>query len=125
MHDAATAVRGFQTELEPAVSAAVEGDAPADQVVDSLRGSTCDALDHWNIAQAGAGSHGIGCVQSRVVVDSDGGGDAALSPGAGRAGGEGRLGQHDDGLGCQMQGSQKPGKTAADDDRLAGKRLRC
>src|SRR5262249_14567528 len=123
MHDAAVAVRGFQAELESAVGPTVKGDAPAGQVFDGAGGSGSDALDHRSITQFGARSDGIGRMQSRVIVRSDSRGDATLCPGAGRAQGEWRLGEHDDGLGREMQGGQQSCESGTDDDRLARKRV--
>jgi hypothetical protein len=44
-------------------------------------------------------------------------------PGAGRAQGERRLGEHDHGLGREIEGSQQPCEAGADDDRPIGKRV--
>ena len=49
--------------------------------------------------------------------------DTTLCPGAGRAQGEWRLGEHNDGLGREMQGCQQSCESGTDDDRLGRTRV--
>ena len=76
--DAPPAVRGLQSEPEPAVRAAVETRAEPRQRLDRLGGGCGNVTDDGGIAQPVAGGERVGAMQVRPVVGAEACRNAAL-----------------------------------------------
>lgn len=78
MGDARMGMGGFEMQVERAVRAAVEGDAPVQQALDGGGAVLRHAVDGLRIAQVRAGGERVGGVSGGAVLRVEGGGDAAL-----------------------------------------------
>ncbi len=81
--DAAVGVGGFETQGQIAVGIQIERDAVVAQCLDRGRAGGGDAGNGVGIAQTVAGGQRVDGVGLGAVIGADGGGDAALGPGAG------------------------------------------
>ncbi len=118
VHDAPARVRGLQPDAKRAVRVAVETGAVPCQRPDRGGPGLDDAAHRVRVAQAGTGGERVGDVQLGAVVRADGGGDAALRPGARRQGAERARGQDRDRPRRQVQRRQQAGEAGADDQHV-------
>ena len=111
--DPGARVGRLEPEAEPAVGAAIEPGAQAEQLVNPVRAFACEDADGFGVGQPVAGGEGVGRVLAGAVAGPEGHRDAALGPGAGAVG-ERFLGDHDR---RQSLGSEPPGRPEAGDAR--------
>ncbi len=90
LDDAIGRVCGFAAQLEIAEIVAVEGGAPAREILDARDGLGGDAGGGAMVDNAGPGHFGVLRMGTRAVARADGGGDTALRPGRRRAAAQGR-----------------------------------
>jgi hypothetical protein len=90
MHDAARRVGGFLGDRELAFEVAIERHTIAEQVVDARRRLARQCQRDVLVDETSADRDRVGRMRFRSIAFADGGGDAALRPGAGGASVTGR-----------------------------------
>ncbi len=117
--DAAALVRGFASQRQLAVGVAIERGPEFQQFFDPRGRVLGEDGDDFLVADAGAGALRVDRMQSRRVVFTHGGGDAALGPVGRGAFAQTRLAQDGDLHRHELEGGHQPGNPGADDEGVA------
>ncbi len=120
LDDAIGRVCGFAAQLEIAEIVAVEGGAPAREILDARDGLGGDAGGGAMVDNAGPGHFGVLRMGTRAVARADGGGDTALRPGRRRAAAQGPGRQDGDRPGRELQRGEERCQPRADDEGAVG-----